>query len=113
MALLENLSHVAWLAPWEPLAGSAADERERLLALSLRPGHPLDRCSTRALAARSDGVMDTLFLLEDPERLCVVHMRQVARAAPDAPTFSTFDSFEDFSEACMLPDHLEHTDEDV
>jgi hypothetical protein len=90
------------------LQEARARERERRLARHAPPGHALHGAA-RALAARGDDAQTTLFLLDEPERLCVLSMTQLGKAAPDDLVFSTFDSFDAFRDACMLPDHLKHT----
>jgi hypothetical protein len=91
-----------------PLQAARAQERERRLARHVNADHPLHG-SVRALATRGDDAQTTLFLLEETERLYLVPMVQLGKAAAHELVFSTFDSFESFSEACMMPDHLKHS----
>jgi len=115
MTLTEELAHAEWLIPWQPLEPAAARERERALGRALGAGHPLHALLEHgpiAIAARSDDVSDTLFLLGPEARLCVLPLAQVAKLRSEAE-LGTFTTFEDFREACMWPDHLEHTDEDT
>ena len=109
----DEWTNFEWLEPWAPLADPQARERERQLASSLVPEHPLYGRSARALGARLDDAAQSLFALEAPAELCVVSLGAVRKSSAESPFFSAFESLADFRQACMLPDHLEHTDDDV
>jgi hypothetical protein len=115
MTLTEELARAEWLIPWEPLEPAAARERESVLARALGPGHPLHALVEHdpiAIAARTDEVSDTLFLLGPEARLCVLPLAQLGKFRSEAE-LDSFETFAEFQEACMWPDHLEYTDEDV
>ena len=109
MTLLDDLSSVTWLVPWERVTPEAARTHERALQKSLSEAHPLHGRAARALAARNDDAGDVLFVVEAPDELCVVNLS----GSPSSPFFASFASAEEFEQGCMLPDHLEHTDDDV
>jgi hypothetical protein len=108
-----EVSELEWLEPWCALTGPQARERERQLAALLIPEHPLHGRNARALGAREDEAEETLFALEGPDELCVVNLSATRKRSADSPHFTAFESLEDFRQGCMLPDHLEATDEDV
>jgi hypothetical protein len=107
MTLLDDLSSVTWLEPWARLTPEAARTHERALQNSLSEAHPLHGRAARAVAARSDDAGDVLFVVEAPDELCVVNL------GGSSPFVASFASAEEFEHGCMLPDHLEHTDDDV
>jgi len=109
----DDLTAFEWLEPWAPLPAALARERERQLQTSLIPEHALHGRSPRALGARLDDAPDTLFAIEAPDELCVVSLGAGRKRSADSPFFTTFESLEEFRQACMLPDHLEHTDSDA
>lgn len=114
MAGLDDaLDTFEWLEPWAPLPAAQARERERQLLASLVPEHALHGRSARALAARLDDAPDTLFAIEAPDELCVVSLSPGRKRSADSPYFTRFESLGEFGQACMLPDHLEHTDSDT
>ena len=108
-----DLTDFEWLEPWAPLAAAQASERQRQLQSSLIPEHPLHGRPARALGERADDEGDTLLALENPAELCVVSLAGVGKRSATSPFFSVFESLAEFREACMLPDHLEHTDSDT
>ena len=109
----DELDRFEWLEPWAPLTAAQARERERQLLASLVPEHALHGRGARALAARQDDAPDSLFALEAPAELCVISLSPGRKRSADSPYFTRFDSLEEFRQACMLPDHLEHTDSDT
>ena len=114
MTLHDDLSSVTWLAPWAQLSPEAAGAHERKLQSILSAGHPLHGRAARALAARSDEEAgDVLFLVSGPDELCVVNLGGAGKRSATSPYFASFASAEEFEQACMLPDHLEYTDEDI
>lgn len=124
MALSDDLSTLAWLTPWAPLTEASAQACQTRLVRATSPGHPLHGVAARAVAARHDepdeqsptDIQDVLFLLSDPERLCVVNLpagQKRAADETDIPVFSAFESVEAFHDAYMMPDHLEYSDDDV
>jgi hypothetical protein len=108
-----DLTGFEWLAPWAPLPASQANERERQLERCLVPEHPLHGRPARALGERADDAPDTLFALQAPSEWCVVSLAGAGKRSATSPFFSAFESLAEFREACMLPDHLEHTDSDT
>jgi len=108
-----DLTAFEWLEPWSALPDAQARERERQLQILLIPEHPLHGRPARALAERGDDAPDTLFALDAPVELCVVSLSSVRKRTASSPFFSVFESLTEFREACMLPDHLEYTDDDV
>ena len=108
MTLLEDLSSVTWLEPWAPLTPEEGRAREAALRSRLSEAHPLHSREVQAVAARSDDASDVLFLLRTPDELCVVNL-----GGARSPFFASFGSVDEFVQGCMLPDHLEHTDDDV
>jgi hypothetical protein len=115
MTLTEELARAEWLIPWQPLEPAAARERESALTRAVSPGHPLHALVEHApiaIAARIDDVSDTLFLLGPEARLCVLPLAQLSKLREQAE-LGIFSNFAEFREACMWPDHLEYTDEDV
>lgn len=113
MTLLDDLSSVTWLEPWASLTGDDARVREAALRGGLSEAHPLFGRPARALAARGDDAGDVLFALEGPDELCVVNLAGSIKRSATSPFFASFGSVEEFVQGCMLPDHLEHTDDDV
>lgn len=109
-----DLTGFEWLEPWAPLPESQAREREQQLQISLVPEHPLHGRPATALGARADDdAPDVLFALGAPVELCVVSLSVVRKRTAATPFFNVYESIEEFREACMMPDHLEHTDEDT
>lgn len=102
-----------WLEPWAPLPAAQARERERQLQASLVPEHTLHGRGARAIAGRLDDAPETLFAIEAPDELCVVSLSPGRKRSADSPYFTRFETLEQFWQACMLPDHLEHTDPDT
>ena len=113
MTLLDDLSSVTWLEPWARLTPEAASAHERTLQSSLAEVHPLHGRAARALAVRNDDAGDVLFVLEAPDELCVVNLGGALKRSATSPYFASFASVEEFEQGIMLPDHLEHTDEDI
>jgi hypothetical protein len=113
MTQLDELSSVTWLDPWAPLTAEAARAREGALRGNVSEAHPLFGRPARALAARGDDAGDVLFALEAPDELCVVNLAGSIKRSATSPYFASFSSVEEFVQGCMLPDHLEHTDDDV
>jgi hypothetical protein len=113
MTLHDDLSSVTWLDPWAQLTADEAPAHERVLQSSLSEAHPLYGRQARALAARHDDAGDVLFVVNAPDELCVVNLSGAAKRSATSPYFASFASADEFVHGCMLPDHLEHTDDDV
>jgi len=112
MSIRTELSSLTWLTPWAALSPERAAALERTLARVLAPEHELMSGGARtpqAIAARQD-TKDALFLLQAPEQLCLIYLD--AKASGQL-TYTLFESVEEFVSSCMLPDHLEDSDEDV
>ena len=115
-SLFDDLSVLSWLPPWAALEPGDASEYERNLAKVVSGQHPLYGRSARAVAARTDDADDVLFLVAGPDELCVVNFGSAGSSGePSAtrPFVMSFGSVSEFEQGCMMPDHLEHTDEDV
>lgn len=115
MSIHAELQRMDWLTPWAVLTPERAVELEHELTRVLRPEHELAQTGPRgakAIAAHSD-TPDVLFLLHEPDQLCVVHLGKTPHADPTWPFFIVFDSAQAFVEGCMQPDHMEACDEDV
>lgn len=112
-SLLDELSALTWLPPWAPLEPAQARACEQTLSNSLSEQHPLHGRNARAYAKRDDDAEEVLFLVSHPDALCVVNLDSVGKRAADRPFFVAYGSLEEFEQGCMLPDHLEYTDEDV
>lgn len=112
-SLLEDLSALTWLSPWSALSPEEARQRELKLSTSLSDQHPLHGRSAKAVASRTDDAEDVLFVVATPDELCVVNMDSAGKPSATKPFFMLFSSVSEFEEGIMLPDHLEHTDEDV
>jgi hypothetical protein len=113
MALLDDLSFLTWLEPWVALQPSETRQHEQALLKCLMAEHPLHGRSVRALAARSDDAEDVLFLMGEPDALCVVNLGSAGKPSATRPFFVIYTQVSEFEQGCMLPDHLEYTDEDV
>jgi len=138
MTLEEELSALTWLAPWIKLDFDETQVYERALARSLVPEHALHGRAAKAVAVRFDddlrdhdddedtdaaaasagaasrGADEALFLMDGPEpRLYVVNLASAGGRTAESPFYSAFESAREFEHACMLPDHLEYSDEDV
>lgn len=112
-SLTDDLSTLTWLPPWAPLATADAAQLELTLSKVLSDQHPLYGREAKAVASRSDDAEDVLFLVHGPEELCVVNLASAAKASATRPFFMLFSAVSEFEQGCMLPDHLEYTDEDV
>ncbi|HET8934630.1 MAG TPA: hypothetical protein VFN67_14375 [Polyangiales bacterium] len=113
MTLRDDLSALNCLAPWVQLEPVQARAFEQTLSNSLAEQHPLHGRSAQAFAKRTDDAEEVLFLVDSPEQLCVVNLESARKHSADRPFFVAYASVEEFEQGCMLPDHLEYTDEDV
>jgi hypothetical protein len=111
MALSDDLAGLEWLPPWAPVDAARARECEHELERRLGPQHALRGRVVRALARRIDEVPDTLFLLREPD--CLWLVPATGSLAANGGELATFEDIAGFATACMLPDHLEYTDDDV
>jgi hypothetical protein len=111
--LRDDLSVLTWLPPWTQLEPAQARAYEQTLSNSLTEQHPLHGRSAQAFAKRSDDAEEVLFLVQGPDVLCVVNLESARKRSAERPFFVTYASTEEFEQGCMLPDHLEYTDEDV
>jgi hypothetical protein len=112
-SLLDDLAALAWLPPWAQLEPEKAREHEKTLSNSLSEEHPMHGRSAQALAARIDDAADVLFLVGDPDELCVVNLDSGSKRSADRPFFVAYRSVPEFERGCMEPDHFEYTDDDV
>jgi hypothetical protein len=112
-SLLDDLPELSWLPPWAQLQADDAHKHELTLSKSLSDQHPLYGRSAQALAGRMDDADDVLFLVGGPDELCVVNVGSAAERSATRPFFVIYGSVSEFEQGCMLPDHLEFTDEDV
>jgi hypothetical protein len=112
-SLLDDLSALTFLAPWAALQPEEAQKHALKLSNNLSDQHPLYGRSAQAVASRTDDAEDVLFLIGDPDELCVVNLASAGRPSATKPFFMIFGSVSEFEQGCMLPDHFEHTDEDV
>lgn len=112
-SLLADLSALTWLPPWAALEPDDAAEHELTLSKAVSEQHPLYGRGGKAVAARIDDADDVLFLVSGPDALCVVSLSSASRASATRPFFMLFGTVFEFEQGCMVPDHLEYTDEDV
>jgi hypothetical protein len=112
-SLSDDLSELTWLPPWAALESAEAQKYELTLSNVVSDQHPLHGRAGKAVANRIDDAEDVLFLVSGPEELCVVNLGSAGKPSASKPFFLLFGSVAEFEQGCMLPDHLEHTDEDV
>lgn len=112
-SLIDDLTALTWLPPWAALAPADAAQHALTLSKVVSDQHPLHGRCGKAVAGRSDDAEDVLFVIEGPDELCVVNLASATTPSATRPFFMLFSSVADFEQGCMLPDHLEHTDEDV
>ena len=113
MTLHDDLSSVTWLEPWRSLSADEARAHESSLRSSLCEAHPLHGRQAQAKAARSDDAGDVLFVVSTPDEVCVVNLSGTPKRSATSPFFVSFSNADEFVQGCMLPDHLEYTDDDV
>lgn len=113
MTVLDDLSALSWLPPWAQLEPTQARAFEQTLSNSLSEQHPLHGRPAKALAKRSDDADEVLFFVSGPDELCVVNLESARKRSADRPFFVAYATALEFEQGCMLPDHLEYTDEDV
>ena len=105
---LTELREVEWLAPWQPIAGSAAGLEEEL-AREIGPAHVLFERTAIAVGRRNDQD-DVLFWLPDgPQALAVVHLTWASRRERSAewPSTTLYTSVADWIERGMRVDRRE------
>jgi hypothetical protein len=112
-SLLDDLAELSWLPPWAELDPAKAREHEQTLSNGLSDQHPLYGRAARALASRTDDAEEVLFVVSEPDELSVVNLGSIGKRSATRPFFMMYSSVSEFEQGCMLPDHLEHTDEDV
>ena len=112
-SLIDDLSALTWLPPWAALAPADAAKHELTLSNVVSEQHPLHGRAGKAVAGRSDDADDVLFVVSGPDELCVVNLASATKPSATRPFFMLFAAVSDFEQGCMVPDHLEHTDEDV
>ena len=113
VTVLDDLSALKWLPPWVQLEPTQARAYEQTLSNSLAEQHPLHGRSAQAFAKRTDDAEEVLFFVSGPDELYVVNLESARKRSAERPFFVAYASVEEFEHGCMLPDHLEYTDEDV
>jgi hypothetical protein len=112
-SLIDDLSELTWLPPWTALAPADAAQHELTLSKVVCDQHPLHGRGGKAVASRIDDADDVLFVVSEPDALCVVNLASATKPSATRPFFMLFSAVSEFEQGCMLPDHLEYTDEDV